>query len=267
MKVTFDTNVLTRAVSPDLCSGQPNHDHAACVAVHEALKTGRIKGYFSEAVVALDVLGKEAKVAAVGGARIGSEMAATGPKRVTISIGTRWPRTSIHPKSLELIRSAQKLGMKALIGPRYLGNSLSVRGFGEDFYEDYVSPADVVTRGGKTNEVEAALRQRGVGRARAVELGLTYSERDNASGEFWMQGLGRARDTERRKVLEAINEWADGDAIAAHVGYSNDLFCTHDRGGSSGQCSVLHPSKRAWLRSTYGIEFVTLSELTERLGR
>jgi hypothetical protein len=158
--------------------------------------------------------------------------------------------------------------MKALIGPRHLGNSLSVHDFGEGFYEDYVSPADVVTRGGKTNEVDSALAQLGVGRARAVELGLEYSERDNASGEFWMQGLGRTRDdTERKKVHKAINEWADGDAIAAHIGYGNDLFCTYDQGSNSGERSVLHPSKRAWLRRTYEIAFVNLSELADRLGR
>ena len=156
MKVTFDTNVLTRVVTPELCISQPPHDHAACVAVHDALKTGRIKGYFSEAVVALDVLGKEDKVAVVGGARVTSETYATNQSKITISIGTRWPRTPIHQKSLDLIRSAQKLGMKALIGPRHLGNSLSVPDFGEGFYENYVSPAEIVARGGKTNEVDSA---------------------------------------------------------------------------------------------------------------
>jgi hypothetical protein len=264
LKVTFDTNALTGAVTPDLCI--PHTDHAACVAVHEALKSGHITGYFSEAVVTLDVLGKEDKVAVVGGARIESESSSKGPSTFTISIGTRWPKTGINQISLDLVRTAQSLGMKALIGPRHLGNSLSVHGFGETFYENLLFPADL-ERASKTNEVDAALAQRGLGRTRAVELGVEYSKRDDSSGECWMQGLGRARnDTERRGAHRAINEWADGDAIAAHIGYGNDLFCTHDKGGRSRQRSSLHPSHRAWLRSGYGVEFVTLSGLADRLA-
>ena len=86
-------------------------------------------------------------------------------------------------------------------------------------------------------------------------------------GEWWPQGLGRARDAaERRKVWAAINEWADGDAIAAHVGHGNDLFCTHDYGKSSGPQSALHPTHRTWLKEAFGVEFVTPLELAERLA-
>lgn len=86
--------------------------------------------------------------------------------------------------------------------------------------------------------------------------------------EWWPQGLRRARDAaERKKVWTAINEWADGDAIAAHVGHDNDLFCTHDYNKNSGLKSALHPTNRAWLNENFGIEFVTLSELAERLPR
>jgi hypothetical protein len=65
---------------------------AACVAVHDGIKPGRIAGYFGEAVVTLDVLWKVDKVAVVGGSRIASESRADGPYSLTISIGTRWPR-------------------------------------------------------------------------------------------------------------------------------------------------------------------------------
>jgi hypothetical protein len=265
LKVTVDTTALTGAVTPDLCS--PHADHDACVAVHDGIKSGRITGYFGEAVVTLDVLGKADKVAVVGGSRIASESRADGPYSLTISIGTQWLKAPINQISVNLISIAQSLGMRALIGPRHLGNSLPAQGFGGLFYENLVFPADL-GRAGKINAVDLALAQRGLGRSRAVELGVGYSKRDGASGESWMEGLGRARnDTERRTVHRAINEWADGDAIAAHVGYGNDLFCTHDKGRGSGQRSALHPSNRSWLQSVYGVEFVTVSELAKRLAR
>ncbi len=94
LKVTFDTNALTGAVTPDLCS--PHADHAACVAVHDGIKSGRVTGYFGEAVVTLDVLWKVDKVAVVGRSRIASESCADGPYSLTISVGTRWPKAPIN---------------------------------------------------------------------------------------------------------------------------------------------------------------------------
>jgi len=270
LKVTFDASTLTGVVTPDLCSGTSGPaSHAAHLYIHDALKTGQIKGYFSEAVAALDLLGKEDKVSMVGKARVVSETTAitTGPA-ISISVGTRWTVPPMHQKSKDLIRAAQELGMKALIGPRHLGNSIPARDFGNDFYEHYACAADLVAGSNKTHEVEAALLRRGLGRARVVELGLEYSRRAGATGEVWMQGIERARnDTERKAVRRAINEWADGDAVAAHTGYGNDLFCTNDLGKGSGHRSVLRPNNRAWLQSDYGVEFVTTLELAQRLGQ
>jgi hypothetical protein len=66
-------------------------------------------------------------------------------------------------------------------------------------------------------------------------------------------------------IRSAINEWADGEAVAAHAGYGNDLFCTNDHAKNAGQCSVFHSNHRAWLQSDYGVEFVTMLELAQRL--
>jgi hypothetical protein len=269
LKITFDTSTLSDVVSPDLRSGPSDFDKlAANLTVHHALETGTIKGYFSEAVVALDLLGKDDKVEMVGKARTVSETsaAATRPAMFAISVGTRWSVPSLHEKSQILIQAAQKLGMKALIGPRHLGNSLPVRGFGDDFYENYASVADLLAGSAKTHLVQAAILKRGIGRWRVVELGLEYSRRDGVSDESWMRGIERARDdTERKKVRSAINEWADGEAVAAHAGYGNDLFCTNDHAKNAGQRSVFHSNHRAWLQRDYGVEFVTMLELAQRL--
>jgi hypothetical protein len=265
LKITFDTNTLKGAVTPDLYAGK--RDHAACLAVHEALRSGRIKGFFSEAIVALDALGRDDKVNVVGGARIESKTHATGAYTVMISIGPRWRRTPINQLFLERLQGALDLGMRAIMGPRRFADSLAVQGFGDDFYDSYSNPTELVARGEKANEVDAALARRGLGHARAVRLGLEYSEREGDGGEWWPQGLGRARDPhERKQVWAAINEWADGDAVAGHVGRGNDLFCTYDYGKKAGQQSALHPTHRGWLTETFGIEFVTLPELARRLA-
>jgi len=209
--VTFDTNTLRGVVTPDLCAGERHH--AACQVVHEALRSGRIRGFFSEAVVALDALGREDKVDVVGGARIESETRSTGPNAVTISIGPRWDRTPINPQFLELLKGALALGMRAMIGPRRIPDSLAVRGFGDGFYEPDTNPAELLARGEKANEVDKALALRGLGRARAVQLGLEYSHRDGMDGEWWPQGLGRARDGAERHRLENALSFARRAAV------------------------------------------------------
>ncbi len=115
------------------------------------------------------------------------------------------------------------------------------------------------------NEVAAAIECRGVGRAVALKLGLKFSDRAGTTGELWLQGLAQANPVERTLVSKAIAEWSDGDAIASHIGYSIDAFCTKDLGRSANGPSILNAKNRAWLTETYGVVFVTPAELLQRV--
>lgn len=265
--VTFDTNTLSGVVDPDQDQEASPADHAAYQAVHAAVKTGQIRGFFSEAVVTLDAIGHKAKAEVLGAAHFVSEAASTGRNQITITLGPRWKRVDIDPRILARIETARAMGMRALIGPRRFGDSLVVRGFGEGFYEPYPSGAAFVAAADTANALDAAIVARGLGRAQVIELAKSFSERDGAAGEWWPQGLERTRSArERKKAGLAVNEWADGEALAAHAGYGNDLFCTHDCGGGLGDRSILYRSHRAWLSETHGVTFVTVAELAERLA-
>jgi hypothetical protein len=267
LKVTFDTSTLSGVVDPDEEPGAGAADQAAYQAVHMAVKTGLIQGFFSEAVVTLDAIGRKAKAEVLGATRFVSETKSTGPNRITITVGARWKSVSIDPRILARVATAHAMGMRALIGPRRFGDSLVARGFGESFFEAYPSGAAFEAATGATNAFDAAIVARGLGRARVIELAKSFSERDGAAGEWWLQGLERTKSAaEGKRVRDAVNEWADGEALAAHVGYGNDLFCTRDNGGDLGDKSILHPSHRAWLSETYGVTVVRVAELAERLA-
>jgi len=45
----------------------------------------------------------------------------------------------------------------------------------------------------------------------------------------------------------ALNEWADGDSVAAHYGYGIDLFCSEDFGKNPSGTSVLDNNNQKWL--------------------
>jgi|GEM_PF-1212369 hypothetical protein len=265
VKVTFDTNTLSGVVDPDQQFGAP--DHVAYQAVHAAVKVGQVRGFFSEGVITLDAIGRKEKAAVLGAARFVSEATSTAPNQITITLGPCWKHVDLDPRIRARIETAREMAMRALIGPRRFGDSLVVRGYGEGFYEPYPSGAAFVAAVDATNALDAAIVARGLGRAQVIELAKFFSERDGAAGEWWPQGLERTRNTaESKKVRLAVNEWADGEALAAHLGYGNDLFCTDDRGGDLGDRSVLHPSHRAWLSETHGVTFVNIAELAERLA-
>lgn len=78
---------------------------------------------------------------------------------------------------------------------------------------------------------------------------------------------GRLSSSEREnEFARAIAEWADGDSVAAHVAYKNDVFCTEDKGKSAGGKSILDESNRCWLQETYGVTFATIRELAEQVA-
>jgi hypothetical protein len=230
------------------------------------VKTGKIRGFFSEAVVTLDAIGRKTKADVLGAARFVSETASTGLNQITITLGPRWRRVVIDPRILSRVETALAMGMRALIGPRRFGDSLVVRGVGEDFYEPYPPGVTFVAAADTCNALDAAIVARGLGRVPVIELAKSFSERNGTPGEWWPQGLGWTRSAaERKKARLAVNEWADGEALAAHAGYGNNLFCTDDSGGDLGEKSILHPTHRTWLSKTHGVTFVNVVELADRL--
>lgn len=260
MRVTFDTNTLDRAARPKRFPKDPRQ--AEYVKVHDALAAGTITGYFSETLVTLEGIENKDRVEVLGSTRLESKMRATDENTITIDLSVQQDRKPLPPEFPRRIQAAQKLGMRALRGPARIG-WVRVRDNDCKFFEPDESVLELSRRLDKANDVATAIGTRGLGYATAVRLGLQFSARDGVVGELWLQALLRAQDdAEGRKVQRAIAEWADADSIAAHVGYGIDLFCSEDKGKSTGgEPSVLDEPNRAWLTSTYGVKFVTLTEL------
>jgi hypothetical protein len=117
----------------------------------------------------------------------------------------------------------------------------------------------------KVNSMTTEIAKRGVGQSIAVSLGLEFSRRAGViEPELFLQGLGRAAESERKKVAKAVREWSDGDSVAAHYGFGIELFCSDDFGGSG--ASILDRKNREWLTDEFGIQFVTLPELAQRIA-
>ncbi|MBB2154793.1 hypothetical protein HLH33_00465 [Gluconacetobacter diazotrophicus] len=131
----------------------------------------------------------------------------------------------------------------------------------------------------EVHRLSACLRCKGVGKEAAIRLGKKlsdkyrtdaekYDKNGNYKQELFHKGLGRAETkSEVRQVSKVVAEWADGDSVAAHYGFGIDLFCTEDFGRSSDEPSVLDEMHRLWLKSDFGINFVTLCDLAQMLTK
>ena len=82
---------------------------------------------------------------------------------------------------------------------------------------------------------------------------------------FYYLGKPRSR-IEAKKINRAVNEWCDGDSVASHFAYNNDLFCTEDFGKSASGATIFESKNRAWLTSQFGIRFVTMEQLVNVLS-
>lgn len=267
MRVTFDTNTLDRAVRPARFSKDPRQSEY--LKVHEALRTHAIEGFFCETLVTLEGIQNKDRAAVFESTTIRQHRtdefdAALSQNTVNLTLIVEQPkRQPLHPETVARVQAALSLGMRVLGTPR-----IAMPRIEDPDNKIYVVEPDKIRLGERLDkfaEVGRQIEARGLGAAQAKKLAEQFAIRDKMN-EPWFRSLGRALGIhEERAVQRSIAEWADGDSIAAHIGYGLDLFCTEDKGNSAGGTSTLDDSNRAWLTSTYGVVFVTLAELAIRI--
>ena len=174
---------------------------------------------------------------------------------LTVEGGQRSP----PPDTVARVRRALELGLRILSAPR--PGSTPIDLLDGELYAKEVNP---LTRLERYEAIVAAIEARGLGFARMLKVAPSRNQGlDSANG---LASVHRASSLgDLTKVARAVAEWADGDSVAAHYGYANDLFCTQDRAARAGRNSVMHPAQRSWLHRVYNVEFVSIAELAARL--
>ena len=262
LTVTFDTNTLASVVAPGTAQRGTGASGAIVAA---AMRAGRFRGFFSETVITLEGIKNVDRADVLGRTRVVSDASSTSKNNITLTVGVRHARNPLDPRSSDRVRAALALGMRPLRTAARIGG-YHLRDQDCELYEPGGGISELIRCMDKVNELTTEIARHGVGQAIAVELGLQFSHRDGVDKpELFLQGLGRAKyKSERKKVAEAIREWADGDSVAAHYGFGIKLFCSEDfRRNGSGR-SVLDHDARQWLSTGFGIEFVTLAQLAQR---
>ncbi|WP_018320328.1 hypothetical protein [Bradyrhizobium sp. WSM2793] len=245
MKITFDSNSWEKVFDP------LDHD---CAPVRAALSSGRITGFICDAGFRIEAIRKRERAAYFAEPAMEvqfpfSTVIKNGKPYVQImSVG---PKNEVHPGLPEVqafkLKSALAAGVRLMRGGAWLGLPSPV---------DILDPALFVQTSdpeGEQRQIDAAARIEGRGVGKAAF--------DAAGG--WNAQPGASYN--EKVFAKACAEWADGELVASHIAYRNDLLCTNDLARAAGK-SIFDATNRAWLTTEFGVQFVTLAELLKLLG-
>lgn len=256
MRVTFDSNVWQMVVRPSLV---PKHrNYGDFCAVHEALRTKRIEGFISETVGTLEAIKRAGRSSYFNSIKpvvdVKPEIVKGNQVVFRVQIGTNHGRhPGLAPILQDGLEAAFALGIRVMRAAR-IGIPVPAPFLSLEHYADEHDIAASAKRDNYWGEVLEAIELRGVGGAVL-----------NAVKQSARQGVRASSAEQESEFARAIAEWADGDSVAAHIAYKNELFCTEDKGNSAGGKSIFDQSHRLWLEETYGTKFATIDELARTI--
>ncbi|WP_156919949.1 hypothetical protein [Comamonas composti] len=281
LRVTFDTNVLDYACRPERFP--KDHRQPQLCKVRDALASKRIQGFYPVTMLTIEGIMRKDRAEVLGSTKLrqGAEelsvtrnadlpdairAEANGADIETVTVNftvEQSARKPLHPEVIARVKAAQALGLRVLKDVPRIG-AFTINDPNNEFYLDNGDEKALADWTNKVHEVGRAIEHRGLGIAQVKALGQNLALQD--PGSAWFQSLENAKDIHQERAVErAFGEWADGDAIASHIAYGIDVFCSSDVGNSNATNSVLDPANRAWLTTAYGVRFMTFDDLLASL--
>ena len=258
LSVTFDSNVWRKVASPHRFTKDP--DHQIYVRLHRRITCGRISARVAETIFNLEALPGSARAQFFASYRPRLETRivetrADGSVHARTSIS---PGASNHPGNTGHLAThfadATAAGFRVLSCPRI--GAVRSASLTRGVFHHETSRA-LTARLDRYHEALRDIESRGCGIVQLKSLATRFEP----ANVPWLQRLKSASPDDEPAIRKGVAEWADADAIAAHIGYRLDYFCTLDKGVSAGSSSVLAPGNRQYLERVYAVRFVTPAEL------
>jgi hypothetical protein len=253
LKVTFDTNTLNSVVWPGTAQRGTGTSGAE---IQAAIKAGHITGFICGSVPSMEGVNKEDRVEFLSKQPMRPRVVKTNDPdfNLVVIAPDQSARPPLSSKFEERLKAAVQLGIRVIKIPLYTELKLPLSFIAEE-------PANFVE---KFVRVYSAIKQRGVGRALLENLGPELAMKAGGPHMFavgTIPDLSSYNTDEQKKIKNAVNEASDGDAVAAHFAFGNDLLCSEDFGKKG--ASVFDDNNRKWLNEEFGIQFVTLADLVK----
>ena len=245
-RITFDTNAWEQ-IFADGASGT--------AGIWAALVERRILGFICETGLRIEAIQKKDRPAYFQQPYLDVQFGLAmqdGRPVIKLSMGPDDRRhPGLPPEQKAKLERALAVGVKLLRGGAWMGlpTPPEIRDGAHYVREE---PQAAVERQNREIDISHQIEQRGVGKAAFdAEGGWEVRDRDAPA---------------ERRLSKACAEWADGETVAAHVAYENDILCTNDEARGVGR-SVFDAANRAWFIATRGVWFMSLGELAAMVAR
>lgn len=241
MKVTFDSNVWEKLVSEP--SDYP--------AIKDKILSRSISPHLCEISVSLESIQKSARQRFFPNYNPAFNIAGNSRPDGTIDIKVQvGPNNESHPGLapilLEKLLKAREMGFKLLPMTNFgtvrspeIPKDMRVAIEGWDAYWDYAD---------QLSDCSEFIKSMGCGSY--VYTNIKQAQQPVSAKQF----------------AEAVAEWVDGDALAAHYAFGADVFCTNDRARGAGSGSIFHPNNMARLKEKFGILVLSPDRLLSSMG-
>lgn len=247
VSVMFDSNIYRKVL-------ESNGEHFSII--HEAIKTGKIKGFLSEVIFQIEAIKKADRNKFFDGSKASSfcseETDENGNIRINTCISRNYndfPQGS--NKVPEYLTEADSLGIKIVRNSR-IGFPKSI--VPENMFLKINDEKDFHRKNNKRGDVCNEIENMG--------CGISHIRKLSPKGTPLCKILESAvKKQDENVVAKAFAEWADGDAIASCIGYGIDYFCTEDNGKAAGTYSVCAPANKTHLESLFPIKFISVQGL------
>ena len=247
MRVTFDSNAWEAIFTAD---------DTDCEPIRAALQSRRIEGFICVAGFRIEAITKRNRPAYFAQPFMAVTMEgliARGNGRFDVSM-SMGPDNRKHPGlpavQTEKLGRALAAGIKLMYGENWMGLPVPAEIADPSLYISETRE-EAMEREGRQVMASSAIDGRGVGNAAFL------------AADGWTD---RPRTPlEEKRLSRACAEWADGELVAAHIAYRNNILCTGDRAVKAG-LSIFNMPNRAWLAATYGVVCATLDELAARIA-
>jgi hypothetical protein len=270
MRITYDSNTLDKVARPERFPKDPRQTEYC--RIHSLLKEGAIKGFFCETIVTCEGIQRIDRAEVLSKTTLNREINHSqnenGELVIELKLKTVMPtRKPLHPEVIKRMQAALKIGMKTLGAPR-IGWPRIEDPENVIYFQDGQNSITLSDRIDRYLVAGEAIQARGVGFSQIENLARKFALRAVISEpEPWYTSLNRAKDIhEENEIKRAVAEWADGDSVAAHIGYGIDFFCTEDKGNSAGASSIFDAKNRNWLTDNFGLKFVSLSDVAKMIS-
>lgn len=247
MRVSLDSNVWEaafRSTAPE------------CLAIRNALSTKEVEGFICEAAFRIEAIRKKERSVYFAQPKLsvscpGTFVTIDGIPHIHLfSIGSDDKQHPGLPAAqVNSLRFALATGIRLMRAIAWMGLPAP-----PELRDPSIFAAE-------TEDQRKEREQRQLeGYARITALGVGKAAFD-AVGGWGTPPVKRATD---KAFYKACAEWADGELVAAHIAYRNDVLCTNDQAGATGS-SVFDAHNRARLTREFGVQFATTAELAELL--